>query len=48
MKGIIKMAWFHEHIEMDDPLDSPKYEVERKLELEKYWQELDDRERWSE
>lgn len=42
------MAWFHEHVELDDPLDDPRCESEFYEELEDYWQKLDDRQRWSE
>lgn len=34
--------------EPDDPLDHPKYGAIQKMEDEKYWQELDDRQRWAE
>lgn len=42
------MGWFNEHAEMDDPMDSPRVESEFYKELENYWQELDDKERYSE
>lgn len=34
--------------EPDDPLDHPKYEAIARMEDNRYWQELDDRQRWAE
>lgn len=42
------MGWWREHTEPDDPMDSPKYESERIAEQEKYFEDLDDKKRWSE
>ena len=42
------MGWWREYTEPNDPMDNPKCECERMMEQEKYFEELDDRARWSE
>ena len=42
------MGYFKEYTEPNDPMDSPIYEAEREAEKQKYWQDLDNRRRWSE
>ena len=42
------MAFFNEYDKPDDIMDDPKYESEFHEELQRYWQELDNKKRWSE
>lgn len=41
-------SWFNDYVEPYDHGDDPRYEAEFHQELERYWEDLDDRERWSE